>query len=66
MHISRAMPPCRLTGNTETGRHPAFPKISRVTPCLGTSYDTVKFITAWQVILKQAATRPKNPSTWYG
>ncbi len=31
--------------------------MSRVTPCLGNSYDTVEYITAWQVIPKQAATR---------
>ena len=47
----------RLAGNTETGRHTGFPKIPCVTPCFGNSYDTVKFITAWQVIPKQAATR---------
>ncbi len=28
-----------------------------VTPCLGNSYDTVEYITAWKVIPKQAATR---------
>ena len=44
-----------LAGYTETGRHTGFPKIPRVTPCLGNSYDTVKFNTAWQVIPKQAA-----------
>ena len=36
---------------------------SRVTPCLGNSYDMVEFITAWQVIPNQVATQdfPKYP-----
>ncbi len=52
-----------LAGNTETGRHTGFPKIPCVTPCLGNSYDTVEYITAWKVIPKQAATWhiPKYP-----
>ncbi len=55
--------PVSVIADTETGHHTDFPRIPRVTPCLGNSYDTVEYITAWKVISKQAATRhiPKYP-----
>ena len=54
---------CIINRFVQHGREASDFRISRVTPCLGNSYDTVEFITAWQVIPKQAATQdfPKYP-----